>query len=97
VEDETGLTNVIIRPPLYERQRPIVRREPMVVVRGRLQLRDGNVNVLAEDIQALEHSGLAVPQAPDRADDPRTSPDSRNDQPTQLPLVIPFPEVKSFH
>ncbi len=59
LEDEFGLVNVIVKPGLHERQRPLVRTEPFVIVRGRLQRRDGTVNVVAESLQALPVSGVA--------------------------------------
>jgi len=59
LEDEFGLVNVIVKPGLHERQRSMVRTEPFVIVRGRLQRRDGTVNVVAESLQALPVSGVA--------------------------------------
>jgi len=59
MEDETGLINVIIRPDIYERYRPVAREEPAVIVEGVLQKQDGTINVLARkfwklDLQRLE-------------------------------------------
>ena len=59
LEDEFGLVNVIVKPGLHERQRPLVRTEPFVIVRGQLQRRDGTVNVVAARLQALPVSGIA--------------------------------------
>jgi len=59
LEDEFGLVNVIVRPGLHERQRLLVRTEPFVIVRGKLQRRDGTVNVVAESLRALPVSGVA--------------------------------------
>ena len=59
LEDEFGLVNVIVKPGLHERQRSLVRAEPFVIVRGKLQRRDGTVNVVAESLQALPVSGVA--------------------------------------
>jgi error-prone DNA polymerase len=53
LEDETGLTNVIIAPPLYDRRRAVIRTEPFLVVSGMLQRKDGTCNVLARNIHAL--------------------------------------------
>ena len=53
LEDEHGLANVIVRPPLYERRRTVVRTEPFVVVSGVLQRTDGTTNVIARDIHPL--------------------------------------------
>ncbi len=59
MEDETGLINVIIRPDIYKRYRPIARDEPTVVVEGVLQRQDGHVNVLARRFWKLDSQGLA--------------------------------------
>jgi len=53
LEDETGMTNVIVRPDLYERHRPVLRAEPLVLVWGRLERRDRNLNVLAERLERI--------------------------------------------
>jgi error-prone DNA polymerase len=53
MEDDTGMTNVIVYPDCYERHRAILRAEPLVVVRGRLERRDRNINVIAERIERI--------------------------------------------
>jgi error-prone DNA polymerase len=58
MEDETGLVNVIIRPDVYQRYRPIARDEPTVVVEGVLQRQDGHVNILARRFWKLNSDGL---------------------------------------
>ena len=54
LEDETGISNVIIRPDLYDRQRLAVIREPFLIVEGVLQHQDGVLSVRAERVQGLE-------------------------------------------
>jgi error-prone DNA polymerase len=54
VEDETGMTNVIVRPDVYDRYRAAVRGEPFVLVSGKLAKDDGTVNVLAEKVEGLQ-------------------------------------------
>jgi error-prone DNA polymerase len=54
VEDETGMTNVIVRTDIYDRYRAAVRGEPFVIVRGKLAKDDGTVNVLAEEVIGLQ-------------------------------------------
>jgi error-prone DNA polymerase len=54
VEDETGLTNVIVRKDVYDRYRAAVRGEPFVLVSGKLAKDDGTVNVLAEKVEGLQ-------------------------------------------
>ena len=60
MEDETGLVNVIIRPDIYKRYRPIARDEPTVIVEGVLQRQDGHVNLLARRFWKLDNRGLAA-------------------------------------
>jgi error-prone DNA polymerase len=69
VEDETGLTNVIVRTDVYDRYRAVVRGEPFVLVKGKLAKDDGTVNVLAEKVEGLKlGSGNA-----ERGTDPSSS------------------------
>jgi error-prone DNA polymerase len=71
VEDETGMTNVIVRPDVYDRYRVAIRGEPFVLVRGKLAKDDGTVNVLAEEVRGLQ-CDITAPRHPDP--DPRESP-----------------------
>jgi error-prone DNA polymerase len=52
IEDETGPINVIVRPDLYEAERSLLRADPLLVVRGRLERRERVVNVLATAVEA---------------------------------------------
>jgi error-prone DNA polymerase len=63
LEDEFGLANVIVKPQLYEGSRSLIRGEPLLLVRGRLQRRDGITNVVAKSFRALrvDHSLVAPP------------------------------------
>ena len=53
LEDETGMVNVIVRPPLYERERALVRR-PLVVLEGIMQREGGARNLIARRFAAIE-------------------------------------------
>jgi hypothetical protein len=44
--DETGMTNVIVHPDVYERDRLAIRGEPFLWVRGKLAKDDGTLNVM---------------------------------------------------
>ncbi|MBV8366876.1 MAG: DNA polymerase III subunit alpha [Candidatus Eremiobacteraeota bacterium] len=59
MEDETGLMNVIIRPDIYQKYRPIARDEPAVIVEGVLQKDDGRINILARRFWKLDLDSLA--------------------------------------
>jgi error-prone DNA polymerase len=53
LEDETGMVNVICSPGFWVRYRTVVRACPALLLRGRLQIADGVINVLAEHATAL--------------------------------------------
>jgi error-prone DNA polymerase len=53
MEDETGMTNVIVHPDVYERDRLAIRGEPYLWVRGKLAKDDGTLNVIAEAVRGL--------------------------------------------
>ena len=53
VEDEFGQMNLIVPPPVYERFRPIVRGEPLLIARGRYERVDRNRNVLVTELETL--------------------------------------------
>jgi error-prone DNA polymerase len=54
LEDETGISNIIIRPDLFERERLIVVRQPFLIVDGILQHQDGVLSVRAERVEGIE-------------------------------------------
>ena len=58
LEDEHGTLNLIVPPPVHERFRLAVRAEPLVVAAGRLERREGTVNVLVDHIERLERPDL---------------------------------------
>jgi error-prone DNA polymerase len=53
MEDETGMTNVIVHPDVYERDRLAIRGEPYLWVKGKLAKDDGTLNVIAEEVRGL--------------------------------------------
>jgi error-prone DNA polymerase len=54
LEDETGISNVIIRPDLFDRERTTVLRHPFLVVDGVLQQQDGVLSIRAERVQGMQ-------------------------------------------
>jgi error-prone DNA polymerase len=54
LEDETGISNIIIRPDLYDRDRTTVVRQPFLMVEGVLQHQDGVISVRAERVEAVQ-------------------------------------------
>jgi len=61
LEDESGLTNVIVRPALFHRHRLALVNEPFLFVEGTLQHQDNVVSVRAERLWPLRHRLTAVP------------------------------------
>jgi error-prone DNA polymerase len=59
LEDETGISNIIIRPDLFDRQRTEVVRQPFLLVDGVLQHQDGVLSVRAERVEGFS-GGAAV-------------------------------------
>jgi error-prone DNA polymerase len=53
LEDEFGSVNLIVPPPVYERYRAIVRGEPLVLARGKLERAGRNVNLLVSTMESL--------------------------------------------
>jgi error-prone DNA polymerase len=54
LEDETGISNVIIRPDLFDRERMAVIRQPFLLVEGVLQHQDGVLSVKAERLHGID-------------------------------------------
>ena len=60
LEDETGTTNLIVPPPVYERCRAAVRAEPLVLAEGKLERREGVTNVVCDRVGRLERPDLPL-------------------------------------
>jgi error-prone DNA polymerase len=53
LEDEYGQANLIVPPAVYEQYRAIVRGEPLILARGKLERNDRNVNLLVSELASL--------------------------------------------
>ncbi len=61
MEDETGVSNVIVTPDMFDRNRMTITQNPFLLIEGILQNQDGVVSIRARRIQALEfHVGTSV-------------------------------------
>jgi error-prone DNA polymerase len=58
LEDEVGTINLVVTPPVYERHRLAVRMEPFVLVLGRLERRAGVINLVVDELRAIEQPDL---------------------------------------
>jgi len=64
LEDEHGLVNLVVPPQVYERHRALVRGEPLLSAKGRLEKVGRNINVVVSELESLgplarELAGLA--------------------------------------
>ncbi|MEV6623407.1 error-prone DNA polymerase [Amycolatopsis sp. NPDC051106] len=63
LEDETGMANVLVSPGLWQRQRLVARTSAALLVRGRAQVGEGVVTLVADRLERLE---LRVKPGPSR-------------------------------
>jgi error-prone DNA polymerase len=87
LEDEHGTINLIVPPPVYERFRLAVRAEPLVLAGGRLERREGTINVLVDRIERLERPDL--PRAQVKHIEPRRVWSSETQEEADLRAVVP--------
>jgi len=57
LEDETGVSNAIVAPALFEKLRLRITQEAFLVIEGKVQNSDNVVLIQARDIQPLPHEG----------------------------------------
>ncbi len=55
LEDETGVSNAIVTPDLFERMRLLITEEPFLLIEGQVQNTDNVVLIKAEQIRPLAH------------------------------------------
>ena len=65
LEDETGISNVIVSPTLFEARRLTITLEPFLLVEGKAQPRHGTVHIKAIRIDRLEFGELVSPGSHD--------------------------------
>ncbi len=71
LEDERGTVNLIVPPPVYDRHRPLVRAAPLVRAKGKLERREGTINVVVTHVAALERTEkVPSPARPSRREPP---------------------------
>jgi error-prone DNA polymerase len=64
LEDERGTVNLIVPKQVYERHRAVVRAAPLARAKGRLERREGVVNVLVSEVRELERASQpSLPRA----------------------------------
>jgi len=60
LEDETGVSNAIIDPNLFERFRLLITEEAFLLIEGEVQNSDGVVLIKTRDIKPLPHNELVA-------------------------------------
>ena len=58
LEDETGVSNVIVWPKLFEEERLKITQEPFLMIEGQAQSKHGTIHVVARTIERLDFPGL---------------------------------------
>lgn len=61
LEDETGISNIIVSPDLYEKQREEVVRFPFIIVEGVLQNQQGSISIRAGRVEPFDVNAIPVP------------------------------------
>ena len=61
LEDETGISNIIVRPRMFEKHRLTLMSQPFLIVEGTLQNQDSVVSIRAEKVQGFRGLPLEVP------------------------------------
>ena len=65
LEDETGVSNAIVDPDLFERFRLVITEEAFLLIEGHVQNSDGVVLIKARDIKPLIHEKLVGSESHD--------------------------------
>ena len=58
LEDETGISNAIVTPPLFEELRLVITEEPYLLIEGRLQNSQNVIVIQARKIERLPTDNL---------------------------------------
>src|SRR6266550_348314 len=53
LEDEYGQSNLIVPPHVYEEHRAVVRGEPLILAKGKLERHGRNINLLVSELHSL--------------------------------------------
>jgi error-prone DNA polymerase len=65
LEDETGVSNAIVEPDLFERFRLVITEEAFLLIEGQVQNSDGVVLIKAREIKPLVHEKLVGSESHD--------------------------------
>jgi error-prone DNA polymerase len=65
LEDETGMSNAIVTPPLFEKLRLVITQESFLTIEGRIQNTDNVILVRAEKIERLASENFVASKSHD--------------------------------
>lgn len=65
LEDETGISNAIVTPPMFEANRLVITEEPFLLIEGRLQHIDGVIHIKAQRIERLKYDSSVATKSYD--------------------------------
>ena len=65
LEDETGISNAIVSPQIFEKNRLVITQETFLLIEGILQLHSGVIHVRAEQIERLPAPELEMADSHD--------------------------------
>ncbi len=54
LEDETGMLNVVVLPPVWVEYKPLARRVPALIIEGMVEYKDGVTNLVAQRFEPIE-------------------------------------------
>lgn len=57
LEDEQGVVNAVLPPPVYKRHRVTVRSEPLLAITGRIERKTGALNLIATAVEPVRTPG----------------------------------------
>jgi error-prone DNA polymerase len=93
LEDELGVVNVIVPPPVYRRHRLAVRTASFALVAGRVERREGVTNLLASSVEPLATPSPAAAEVhqiePPAERETVREPGSREQSAEELAAVAP--------
>ncbi len=65
LEDESGISNAIVSPELFEAERLTITGEPFLIIDGVVQARHGTIHIKARSVHRLDHTGLRASESHD--------------------------------
>jgi error-prone DNA polymerase len=61
LEDETGVSNIIVTPAMYEQQKRTLVDHPFLIIEGVLQNQEGAISIRAGRAEAFDANAIPVP------------------------------------